>query len=106
MGLYSAQLAPGLSEIHEGFQREGSAVILGRPVPVVIPLLTRRHKNQQSDFVGLYELTMRVRLTDFTGLDPEKALETEVSFEGKRYRIKEHQTNEVRIYFGLESLSA
>lgn len=105
MGLFSSQLSTGLSEIHEGFQREGTASILGRSLAVVIPLITRRTKNQQSDFIGLYDLTMRVRFSDFTGLDPDKAIETEVSFEGKRYRIKEHQTNEVRIYFGLESLS-
>ena len=106
MGLFSSQLSSGLSEIHEGFQRETTATILGRSLSVVIPEVTRRHKNNQSDFVGIYDLTIRVRLSDFQGLDPEKSLETEVSFEGKRYRIKEFRSNEVRIYFGLESLSA
>lgn len=106
MGLFSEQLSAGLSEIHEGFQRETTALILGRSLSVIIPEVTRRHKNEQSNFIGLYDLTIRVRLSDFTGLDPEKALETEVNFEGKRYRIKEFRQNEVRIYFGLESLSA
>jgi hypothetical protein len=103
---FAAQMVGGLRELHQGFAREGFAVILGRNLKVVIPEITRRKKREQSDFIGIYDLTVRVDLSDFTGLDPENALESEISFNGKRFRIKEYRINEARIYFGAESLNS